>query len=61
MNSDKIRSILNIIFMILVLVAVILYFTGKNGNSLFVYLCGGAIVIKFLELFLRSIKRSGKQ
>ena len=61
MNTDLIRNILNIIFMVLVLLAVILYLAGKNGNSLFLYLCGTAIVVKFIELFLRSVKRTGKK
>lgn len=51
MNTDRIRNILNIIFMILAVVAVILYFTSTFTN--FIYVCAAAICIKLIEFFLR--------
>ena len=37
MNPDKIRSVLNILFMILALAAIIVYFVAKDDFKLFIY------------------------
>ena len=36
MNPDKIRSVLNILFMILALAAIIVYFVAKDDFKLFI-------------------------
>ena len=56
MDTDKIRNILNIVFMLLALVAVIVYFTAAD-QRLFIYACGAAVVVKIAESFLRFTKR----
>ena len=56
MDTDKIRNILNIVFMLLALVAVIVYFTATD-QRLFIYACGAAVVVKIAESFLRFTKR----
>ena len=44
MNPDKIRNVLNILFMILALAAIIVYFVvGKEDFKMFIYVCGAAI------------------
>lgn len=57
MNPDQIRNILNIIFMILFIVAVVIYFAVDTEPIWFVYICGAAIVIKIIEVFIRFTKR----
>ncbi|UVQ24809.1 hypothetical protein NXX60_07620 [Bacteroides thetaiotaomicron] len=47
MNPDKIRNVLNILFMILALAAIIVYFVvGKEDFKMFIYVCGAAIFVK---------------
>ena len=43
MNPDKIRNVLNILFMILALAAIITYFVAKDDFKVFIYVCGAAI------------------
>ena len=57
MNPDKIRTILNLIFMLLAIAAVIVYFVAKNNFSLFIYTCGAAIFAKLMEFFIRFTNR----
>lgn len=57
MNPDKIRTILNLIFMLLAIAAVIVYFVAKNNFSLFIYTCGAAIFVKLMEFFIRFTNR----
>lgn len=52
MNPDKIRSILNILFLILAIASVIIYFVADDFN-LFFYTCMAAIVVKVIEFFIR--------
>ena len=40
MNPDKIRNVLNILFMILALSAIIVYFAARDDFKLFIYVCG---------------------
>lgn len=56
-NIDRIRTILNVIFMIGALVSVILYFTQTDDKTLFFYVCGGSIFIKMIEYMLRFLLR----
>ena len=37
MNPDKIRNVLNILFMVLALAAIIIYFAAKDDFKLFIY------------------------
>ena len=57
MNPDKIRSVLNILFMILALAAIIVYFVAKDDFKLFIYVCGAAIFVKLMEFFIRFTNR----
>ena len=55
MDTDKIRNILNLVFMLLALLAVIFYF-AMSDQRFFLYTCGAAIVIKMAESFIRFTK-----
>ena len=50
MNPDKIRNVLNILFMILALAAIIVYFVADDFK-IFIYVCGAAIFVKLMEFF----------
>ena len=52
MNPDKIRNVLNILFMILALAAIITYFVAKDDFKVFIYVCGAAIFVKLMEFFI---------
>ena len=52
MGTDKIRVILNIVFMILAVVSVILYFVVEDFTT-FIYVCAAALFVKLMEFFLR--------
>ena len=52
MGTDRIRTILNIAFMILALISVITYFVAEDFVT-FVYVCAAAIFVKLIEFFLR--------
>ena len=51
MNPDKIRNVLNILFMILAVAAIITYFVAKDDFKMFIYVCGAAIFVKLMEFF----------
>ena len=53
MNPDKIRNVLNILFMILAVAAIITYFVAKDDFKMFIYVCGAAIFVKLMEFFIR--------
>lgn len=57
MNPDKIRNILNILFMILAVASIIVYFVAKDDFKLFIYVCGTAIFVKIMEFFIRFTNR----
>ena len=57
MDSDKIRNVLNILFLILALAAIIVYFVAKNDFTLFIYVCGAAIFVKLMEFFIQFTNR----
>ena len=52
MDTEKIRSILNIVFMLLALASVITYFVVEDYTT-FIYVCAAAIFCKLCEFFLR--------
>ena len=57
MNPDKIRNVLNILFMILALAAIIVYFAARDDFKPFIYVCGAAIFVKLMEFFIRFTNR----
>ena len=57
MNPDKIRNVLNILFMILAVAAIITYFVAKDDFKMFIYVCGAAIFVKLMEFFIRFTTR----
>lgn len=56
-NIDKIRNILNIIFMIGAVASFILYFALGDDKSWFFYVAGASIFVKMIEFVLRFILR----
>ena len=56
MNPDKIRNVLNILFMILALATIIVYF-AVDDFKMFIYVCGAAIFVKLMEFFIRFTNR----
>ena len=52
MGTDKIRVILNIVFMLLAVVSVILYFVVEDYTT-FIFVCAADIFVKLMEFFMR--------
>lgn len=57
MNPDKIRNVLNILFMILAVAAITMYFVAKDDYKMFMYVCGAAVFVKLMEFFIRFTNR----
>ncbi|WP_321517790.1 hypothetical protein [uncultured Bacteroides sp.] len=57
LNLDKIRLILNIIFMIGALSTIVVYFTVENQMVMFMVCCF-TIFVKFIEYALRFTQNS---
>lgn len=57
MNINRIRNILNILFMIGALVSVILYFSPGVDRLVFLYVCSTALFLKMVEYILRFLVR----
>lgn len=60
MNPDKIRFVLNILFLILALAAIIAYcviYYTEGDMKIFMYVCGAAIFVKLMEFFIRFTNR----
>ena len=57
MNPDKIRNVLNILFLILALASIIVYIVARDDFKLFIYACGAAIFVKLMEFFIRFTNR----
>ncbi len=57
MNPDKIRNVLNILFLILALASIITYFAAKDNFKVFLYVCAAAIFVKLMEFFIRFTNR----
>lgn len=53
MDTDKIRTILNLLFLIGTVITLIVYFTAGDDKELFFYVCGTTLFIKVMELFMR--------
>jgi hypothetical protein len=56
MNPDKIRNVLNILFLVGALVAVVVYF-AVDDKKVFLYVSCGAIFFKLIEFFIRFTNR----
>ena len=57
MNPDKIRNVLNILFLILALASIIVYIVARDDFKLFIYVCGAVIFVKLMEFFIRFTNR----
>lgn len=59
MDSDKIRSVLNTLFLVLALVTIVVYFLVKDTENMkiFFYTCGAAICVKLMEFYIRFTNR----
>ena len=57
MNPDKIRNVLNILFLILALASIIVYIVARDDFKLIIYVCGAAIFVKLMESFIRFTNR----
>ncbi|WP_321436633.1 hypothetical protein [uncultured Bacteroides sp.] len=57
LNLDKVRMILNIIFMVGALSTIIIYFTVENPMVMFIVCCF-TIFVKFIEYALRFTQNS---
>lgn len=57
MNTDKIRAILNIVFLILAVASFVTYFVARDDFKLFIYVCSAAIFVKLMEFFIRFTNR----
>jgi hypothetical protein len=52
MNIEQVRNILNILFMVLAVAAVVCYF-AMDDFTVFIYVCAAAIFFKLAEFFIR--------
>lgn len=57
MDTDRIRAILNVLFMIGALISVILYFTLGEDKTAFFYVCGASLFLKMMEFVFRFFLR----
>lgn len=56
-NIDRIRTVLNVLFMIGAVISVILYFTVGDDKTLFFYVCGTSLFLKMMEFVFRFFLR----
>lgn len=57
MDTDRIRAVLNVLFMIGALISVILYFTLGEDKTVFFYVCGASLFLKMIEFVFRFFLR----
>ena len=57
MDTDRIRAVLNVLFMIGALLSVILYFTLGEDKTVFFYVCGASLFLKMMEFVFRFFLR----
>lgn len=57
MDTDKIRKLLNIIFIILAIATIVIYFVSGSSLKLFFIVGMCAIFVKVMEFFIRFINR----
>lgn len=56
-SIDRIRTILNVIFLIGAAASFILYFTVGDDKTVFFYVCGGSLFVKMMEYVFRFLLR----
>jgi hypothetical protein len=61
LNLDKIRLILNILFMIGTLCTIIIYFAIEDNRTVMFVVCSFTIFVKFIEYALRITQNSLKK
>ena len=57
MDTDRIRAVLNVLFMIGALISVILYFTLGEDKTVFFYVCGASLFLRMMEFVFRFFLR----
>ena len=57
MDTDRIRAVLNVLFMIGALISGILYFTLGEDKTVFFYVCGASLFLKMMEFVFRFFLR----
>ncbi len=57
MDTDRIRAVLNVLFMVGALISVILYFTLGEDKTVFFYVCGASLFLKMMEFVFRFFLR----
>ena len=57
MDTDRIRAVLNVMFMVGALISVILYFTLGEDKTVFFYVCGASLFLKMMEFVFRFFLR----
>lgn len=58
MDTDRIRAVLNVLFMIGALISFILYFAlGEDKTVFFYYVCGASLFLKMMEFVFRFFLR----
>ena len=57
MDTDRIRAVLIVLFMIGALISVILYFTLGEDKTVFFYVCGASLFLKMMEFVFRFFLR----
>lgn len=57
MDTDRIRAVLNVLFMVGALISVILYFTLGEDKTAFFYVCGASLFLKMMEFVFRFFLR----
>lgn len=57
MNPDRIRAVLNVLFMIGAIASFILYFSLGEDKTVFFYVCGISLFLKMMEFVFRFFLR----
>ena len=57
MDTDRIRAVLNVLFMIGALISFILYFALGEDKTVFFYVCGASLFLKMMEFVFRLFLR----
>ena len=52
---DRVRAILNVLFLIGAVASVILYFTSGDDKTVFFYVCSASLFVKVLEFIFRFL------
>ena len=57
MDTDRIRAVLNVLFMIGALISFILYFALGEDKTVFFYVCRASLFLKMMEFVFRFFLR----